>query len=88
MDERANLILQNSLDGGKYVLTVVRIEPYLGHLVLTRDDSVVFEKQVDVAYNAPFGPDVDDVRTWYKLAIEAADEDYRRRGKSRDRERG
>ena len=81
-ERQSELVLQNSLDEGKYVLTVIRVKPYWGRLTLTRGDSIVLEQDVGLAYDAPFGPDAEDVQGWYELAIEAADQDYLRRGET------
>jgi hypothetical protein len=77
---KGDLVYESSLDGGKYRLNVRRTKPYLGHLTLTRDSVVVLERDVGIMYDAPFGPDVEDIQTWQQLATEAADEDYRKRG--------
>jgi hypothetical protein len=31
-------------------------------------------------YDAPYGPDVEDIQTWQQVSTDAADADYRRRG--------
>lgn len=77
---RGDLIYENSLDGGKYKLKVLRTRPYMGRLTLTRDDAVVLERDVAIMYDAPFGPDVEDIQAWQQLSTAAADADYRRRG--------
>jgi hypothetical protein len=77
---QSDLIYENTLDRGTYRLTIVRTAPYRGQLTLTRGESTVLEREVGIMYDAPFGPDAEDVRAWESLAIEAADKDYRRRG--------
>jgi hypothetical protein len=72
-------VYENSLDGGKYKLTVSRTRPYIGRLTLRRDDAVVFERDVGIMYDAPFGPDGEDIQTWQQMSSEAADADYARR---------
>ncbi len=74
-----DVVWWNQLDKGRYVATVVRTQPYRGLLTLTREDRVVFQASVGIAYNAPFGPDMEDVAAWEQRCVEAADADYRRR---------
>ncbi len=77
---QGDLVYENSLDGGKYKLRVLREKPYLGRLTLTRDDVIVHERDVGIMYDAPYGPDVEDIQTWQQISTDAADADYRRRG--------
>lgn len=76
------IVYENTLDGGTYELKVVRLEPYRGLLTLQRADNVVLEKNVGISYDAPFGPDAEDVEAWNHIGIEAADVDYRKRGET------
>lgn len=77
----SDLVWCNTLDNGTYQATVTRVGPYRGRLIITRDDKIVRERAVGIMYDAPFGPDVEDVRAWEAVAEAAADEDYKRRGK-------
>lgn len=76
------VVYENQLDGGKYELRVVRTAPYVGKLTLTRAGGVVFSKRVGIMYDAPFGPDMEDVQTWEAMGLAAADEDYVKRGET------
>ncbi len=79
--ERDNdVIFGDFLDRGEYGVIVIRQEPYRAKLIVVRCTAVVLEKEVSVAYDAPFGPDISDILTWQELAREAADEDYCERG--------
>ena len=66
----------NSLDGGLYLATVTRTGPYRGELVLVRGERVVLWKEVDLTYDAPFGPDEEDVFDWKDACVTAVDADY------------
>jgi hypothetical protein len=77
-----DIVWQNSLDGGKYVVAVVRLKPYHGYLTVTRDDKTVLAREVGISYNAPYGPDAEDVREWKQLCEEAVDRDYLARGET------
>lgn len=55
------VVYENALDRGKYVLKVVRLRPYRGLLTLQRDDDIVLERQVGIMYDAPYGPDLEDI---------------------------
>lgn len=79
-ETRSAIVYENSLDGGRYKLLVVRTKPYCGRLTLTHDDQIVLEQDVGIMYDAPFGADVEDIQLWQALCVEAADRDYRRRG--------
>ena len=76
-----NLIWSDSLDGGTYVATVLRTKPYHGTLTLLCSDRCVLQRDVTISYDAPFGPDGEDVGDWKRMCIEAADADYNRRRK-------
>lgn len=52
----------------KYVVTVTREAPYRGILRITEAGQVLHWETVGLAYNAQFGPDVDDVETWQQIA--------------------
>lgn len=76
-----SLIWQSNLDGKTYKVTVTRIGPYKGRLVLTRGDVVILSQGVSLMYNAEYGPDLEDIQSWQSTCLAAADDDYRRRGK-------
>lgn len=67
-----NLVWTSLLDD-RYTVAVRRTRPYAGELTITEGDSVLFRKEVGLAYDALFGPDVDDVATWQDLAVRFVD---------------
>lgn len=75
-----DVVWHSRLDHGTFVATVVRTKPYLGRLTLTRDDEVVLDRAVRLMYDAPFGPDFEDVQRWQTICQAAADSDYCNRG--------
>ena len=77
-----DVIWTSSLDGGTYVATVLRTKPYQGTLTLLCADRCVLQRNVTISYNAPYGPDGEDVYDWKRLCIEAADADHKRRRKA------
>ena len=77
-----NLVWHTTLDQGMYVASVVRIKPYRGNLTLSREGNVFYDRFVHIAYDAPFGPDLEDVKLWQALSLSAADDDYRKRGET------
>lgn len=70
-------IWKNTVDGGKYVCSVIRHEEdlYKGYLVVVRveDGKVLLNKDVPVSYGAIFGPDVADLYDWEEQCIGAID---------------
>ena len=77
----SDLIWTSSLDGGAYVATVLRTKPYHGILTLLCADRCVLQRNVIISYDAPFGPDGEDIVDWKQMCIDAADADYDRRRK-------
>jgi len=77
-----DLIWSSSLDRGRYTATVVRIAPYRGLLTLVRSETSVLDCEVTISYDAPFGPDAEDIIEWQDMCVRAADADYARRGES------
>jgi len=61
---------------------VVRIKPYHGIFTLTRGDQCLLRCEVGISYDAPFGPDAEDIIEWRRLGIAGADADYERRGEA------
>lgn len=78
----SDLIWSNSLDRGTYTATVTRIAPYRGLLTLTRLETNVLQREVTISYDAPYGPDAEDIVEWRDICGRAADADYARRGES------
>lgn len=69
-----NYVWEATLDN-KYHCSVSRTGDYTGKLKVidTEKDSIILDKEVGLSYQAMFGPDVDDVRLWEDLSIEAVD---------------
>lgn len=78
------MIIWNNKIDDKYPVEVDRTAPYQGTLkVFSPDNSEtpVYQREVTIAYNAPFGPDAGDVSEWGTIACDAVD-DYERRGRA------
>lgn len=68
----------NTLDG-RYRIEVWRTIPYEGILKIfdhEKNDEEIFSKEVGIAFDARFGPDVADVDDWGNWAIEFVDTVY------------
>ena len=78
----SDVVWSDRLDKGTFIATVTRQGPYIGTLLLTRGHRNVLTKQVTISYDAPFGPDGEDVMEWQSLCAAAADADYLRNGKA------
>lgn len=76
----SDVVWTNSLDRGTYLASVVRLRPYCGLLTVTRSEVIVLKREIGISYDAPFGPDMEDVHECEQLAVAAADADYLRRG--------
>lgn len=75
-------VWENTVDGGLYRCWVERTGAYTGILMVERDGETIFRQEVGLAYQALFGPDIEDVGTWERLCIAAIDEDYAKRGET------
>lgn len=69
---KANEVWTATLDH-KYVVNVIREAPYRGILTITEGKQVLHRESVGLRYNAQFGPDVDDVEDWQKIAERVID---------------
>jgi hypothetical protein len=67
-----DLVWSTRLDG-RYDLAVHRIRPYRGEFTIIEGDLVLLRKEVGLAYDALFGPDIDDVATWEEEALRFVD---------------
>lgn len=69
-----NLVWQSMLDE-VFDCRVVHTAPYRGRLTVTdtSDSSVLMEKEVNLSYDAKFGPDVLDVESWQQMCVNAVD---------------
>jgi len=76
MEEKPdNEVWRNTVDGGRFTITVIREAPYKGRLsvVVTQSWEQILSTEVALAYDAPFGPDVDDLTLWKEYALAAID---------------
>lgn len=68
------VVWENTVDQGVWLVRVVRTAPYQGLLsVIKVGGEVVHEEPVGISYDAPFGPDVADLGQWMDRAIEVID---------------
>jgi hypothetical protein len=67
-----NIVWTSTLDS-KYVLTITRIDDYLGELTLSEGDLVLHREVVGLSYGAIFGSDVADVSEWQRIAVAFVD---------------
>lgn len=74
-DEDLNVIYDNTLDGGRFRLRVIRQSERIGFLMVTHEESgqVLDRGEVALSYGAIFGPDQDDLYQWQQRTIEAVD---------------
>lgn len=81
MADDIDVVWHGTIDSNTYSVRVLAIAPYQGVLTVTRtaDNEVIRNEPVGLAFNAQFGPDVDDVRLWQTMAIEAVDHDQAQR---------
>jgi hypothetical protein len=72
MTNDPNLVWSATMDE-RYLIRVVRTEPYSGELVILDGDKELLREEVVLSYNALFGPDVFDVEAWQDRAIKFID---------------
>jgi len=68
-------IWESTVDQGTYNAKVVDGESGMGVITVTRieDDKEILREEVGLSFGAQFGPDVDDVRMWQVMVIDAID---------------
>ena len=66
------VIWEAKLDN-KYDIYVERVEPYKGELIIKDGDTTLTTKSVTLAYDAKFGPDVEDVQQWENMCADFID---------------
>jgi hypothetical protein len=71
----AHVVYENTLDNNTWTVKVVRVRPYEGTLTITKvaSSEEIHSQPVTLAYDAAFGPDVDDVADWQEIAIKVVD---------------
>lgn len=57
----------------RYGVSVERTSPYQGVLTISEGDEILHRESVVMIYDAQFGPDLDDVRSWKKTAVQFID---------------
>lgn len=70
----SDVVWESKLDD-IYECKVVRNAPYQGILTIEQDNTVLFNKEVSLMYDAVFGPDVSDLAEWEDLCIKFVDGD-------------
>lgn len=70
-----DIVWENTVDKGVWAVKVVRTAPYKGSLSVTKVETGdrVLEEPVGISYDAPFGPDVEDLQMWMDRVIEVID---------------
>jgi hypothetical protein len=69
------IVWETTLDDHTWGCRVKRTEPYNGVLTVWRvkDGKEILSEPVTMAYDALFGPDVDDMTVWQNRVIEVVD---------------
>ena len=65
-------IWKNKVDN-KYDVFVDSDKPYHGFLIIKDGDKELFKEETHIAYDARFGPDLNDVYAWESKCIEIID---------------
>jgi hypothetical protein len=73
MVEDPEMLVFKAILDDKYTIRVVREIPYYGKLTIEQNDSVLYSETVPLAYDALFGPHMDDVEEWQVKAIKFVD---------------
>jgi hypothetical protein len=73
MPAEDDLTVWSSMLDGKYMVKVIRIEPYRGELTVAEGDNVLHREDVLLSFDALFGPDVADVASWQEAAMTFVD---------------
>lgn len=76
MQKTDDTVWSQSVDGGDFTVEVESTGGYQGKLVVysEKDEEIIHEEEVGLAYNALFGPDHDDVEQWKETALRVIDE--------------
>ena len=62
----------------KYDVRVERVAPYEGELVICENGNMLTIKQVQISYDAKFGPDITDIADWEAFCIDYIDNKYQK----------
>ena len=73
-NQNLNYVWEARLDN-KYHCTVTRLSERTGELKIVNEENkqVLLQKEVNLAFGALFGPDIDDVLDWEQMCINAVD---------------
>lgn len=72
MSDSNEIIWQGLLDE-IYEVKAIRINESWANLILEKDGQLLDSREFPLAYGAIFGPDVADIDTWQKWAVERVD---------------
>lgn len=77
--DQPQVIWENTMDGGTWKTQVLRTGSYTGVLqICDKESTLVHQEEVGLAYQALFGPDVDDVAKWEQICIDVVDHPEKR----------
>lgn len=66
-------VIWTSLLDNRYIVTVRRTAPYRGELTITDAGQIIHREAVGLMFDAIFGPDIDDVSNFQRIAIQIVD---------------
>ena len=74
-DKNRKAIFEATIDDKTWAVVVLRITESQGELTVVKIDGgeVILSERVGLMFGAIFGPDIDDVRMWEHMAVEAID---------------
>ena len=73
MPQEDDLTVWSSMRDGRFTVKVNWTAPYRSELTIADGATVLYRESVSLSFNAQFGPDVDDVRSWQEAAIAFVD---------------
>lgn len=75
------VVWENTVDNNTWLCQVTREKPYSGLLIVTEvaTGEIIHSEPVTIAYDAPFGPDVCDVKEWQNICIQVIDHPEKRK---------
>jgi len=73
MSQQHDLTVWSSTLDDRFTVEVIWTAPYRGELTISDGATVLYREPVGLSYNAQFGPDIDDVRSWQESAIAFVD---------------
>ena len=69
MPKDDDLLVWSAMFDDKYSIKVTRTSPHRGELTVSEGEQVLYRELVDLSFDAPSGPDIDDVVAWHEMAI-------------------